>query len=69
MSSAPPDLDKRVPGPDEIRRVFEDLSINRPLVYRNLDLTDFFLGYLMARGLSACEAVQFVDENPIEESP
>lgn len=55
------------PTSEEVRAAFEDLSKATPDHYATLDLDAFLLGYSMAKGMKAVDAVPFVKANSVKE--
>lgn len=55
------------PSESEVRKAFEDVQAAWPDYYKNLNLNDLLLGFCLAKGMTAKQAVPFVQQNGVKE--
>lgn len=55
------------PTEQEVRQAFEDVQKADGIFYDKLDLNAFLLGFCVAKGMPAKDAIPFVQENGVKE--
>jgi hypothetical protein len=55
------------PSEQEVRAMFEALNLADRTLYCRLNLNDVLLGYSIAKGLTAPQAIKLIRENPVQE--